>query len=168
MTRDVESMVFGRNGYFPNSDLPVLVYRQAVEGAVTAEAVQSVFARNGWPPRWVDTIFDYYHYHSTAHEALGVVLGTGELAVGGPGERVLEIVQGDVVVLPAGVVHKLEQSSGNFAVVGAYPPGQDWDILKGEKGEWDMAIANISRVPLPDTDPVSGPDGPLPRLWNKG
>src|SRR5690606_37517102 len=81
MTRDVESMVFGRNGYFPNSDLPVLVYRQAVEGAVTAEAVQSAFARNGWPPRWVDTIFDYYHYHSTAHEALGVVSGTGELAV---------------------------------------------------------------------------------------
>lgn len=167
MAGDVESMVFGPNGNFPNSDLPVLVYRNAIDGPVTAEAVQSVFERNDWPPRWVDTIFDYYHYHSTAHEALGVVSGTGELAVGGPGARVLEIVQGDVVVLPAGVVHKLEESSENFAVVGAYPPGQDWDILKGEEGEWAKAVQNIARVPLPQTDPVGGLSGPLLALWEE-
>jgi len=167
MTRAVETMVFGHNGHFPNSGLPVIVYRNAIAGPVTTEAVRAMFARNDWPPRWVDTIFDYYHYHSTAHEALGVVSGKGELAVGGPGERVLEIVQGDVVALPAGVVHKLEESSENFAVVGAYPPGQDWDILTGKDGEWDTAIANIARVPLPGTDPVEGVDGPLPGLWGK-
>lgn len=167
MAAEVECMVFGRNGNFPNSDLPVVVYRRVIEGKVTTESMQSLFARNQWPPQWVDAIFTYYHYHSTAHEVLGVVSGTAELAVGGPGERVLEIVQGDVVVIPAGVAHRLEESSDHFVVVGAYPPGQEWDIVKGEEGEWDKATTNIARVPLPLTDPVGGLSGPLLAVWDR-
>ncbi|WP_395712202.1 hypothetical protein [Reyranella sp.] len=28
-------------------------------------------------------------------------------------------------------------------------------------------VANIARVPIPDCDPVHGPDGPLTELWSK-
>lgn len=163
---DAESMVLGRNGEFPNSDLPVIVYRGVIDGSVTAQAMQSMFADNDWPPQWVDTIFDYHHYHSTAHEALGVASGSARLALGGPGGRMVDIEPGDVIVIPAGVAHKLVSSSENFAVVGAYPPGQDWDILKGEKGEWERAAANIAHVPMPETDPVGGTA--LPQLWHEG
>jgi uncharacterized protein YjlB len=167
MSAGVETMTLERNGYFPNSELPVLVYRGAVAQPVTAEAVKAVFARNDWPPQWVDTIFTYHHFHSTAHETLGVASGWAKLTLGGPGGRVVEIEAGDVIVIPAGVAHKLEESGGDFAVVGAYPPGQDWDILKGEEGEWDMAMQNLARVPLPRTDPLEGAGGNLPNVWGK-
>lgn len=166
MPDDVESILLQRNGQFPNSELPVIVYRGIVEGSVTADAVQTMFARNDWPPQWVDTIFDYHHYHSTAHEALGVVSGSARLVLGGPGARLVDVRPGDVVVLPAGVAHKLESSSDDFAVVGAYPPGQDWDILKGEDGDLERATANIARLPLPKTDPVGGTA--LLEHWREG
>ncbi|WMT85966.1 cupin domain-containing protein [Pelagibacterium sp. 26DY04] len=166
MHDDVESILLERNGQFPNSELPVIVYRGVGEGSATADAVQAMFARNDWPPQWVDTIFDYHHYHSTAHEALGVVSGSARLALGGPGARQVDVRPGDVVIIPAGVAHKLESSSDDFAVVGAYPPGQDWDILKGKDGDLERATANIARLPLPETDPVGGKA--LLELWREG
>ncbi len=166
MPDEAESILMERNGQFPNSELPVIVYRGIVEGSATADAVQAMFARNAWPPQWVDTIFDYHHYHCTAHEALGVVSGSARLALGGPGARHVDVRPGDVVIIPAGVAHKLESSSDDFAVVGAYPPGQDWDILKGKDGDLERATANIARVPLPETDPVGGKA--LLELWREG
>jgi len=48
-------------------------------------------------------------------------------------------------------------------VVGAYPPGQQhYDICRERSTEADL---RISKVALPATDPVRGPDGPLVRLW---
>lgn len=73
--------------------------------------------------------------------------------------------RGDAIVLPAGVGHKLLHASADFLVVGAYPPGQDWDLLRGEPGERVRAAENIARVPLPEGDPVQGADGPLTELW---
>ena len=39
------------------------------------------------------------------------------------------------------------------------------DICRGSKAEHARAIETIGSVPLPDTDPVYGPDGPLKSLW---
>lgn len=161
----VQAIALARNGFFPNSELPVLVYHGAVPEPVTEVAVKSLFTGNDWPPQWVDTVFDYDHYHSTAHEVLGAVSGWARLVVGGPGGRPVELNPGDVVVIPAGVAHRLEESRGDFAVVGAYPPGQNWDTLKGEPGDLDKAMANLARVPMPDSDPVAGPGGPLLEHW---
>ena len=159
-----KSFVLARNGNFPNSTLPVVVYGRAASGEAE---VRALFERNGWPPQWTDSVFDYHHFHSTAHEALGVAAGEARLELGGPGGSMVDIAVGDIVVLPAGIAHRLESSSGDFAVVGAYPPGQDWDILKGRDEEWEKAVPNIAAVALPDTDPVGGNNGPLPDLWRK-
>ncbi|WP_421951367.1 cupin domain-containing protein [Pelagibacterium sp.] len=164
----VERLVLDDDGRFPNSALGVLVYRAAIEEGASAEAFKTLFSRNGWPAQWVGSIFGYHHYHSTAHEVLGVASGNARIALGGPQGRVVEVRDGDAVVIPAGVAHKLESSSADFAVVGAYPPGQDWDILTGEKGERETALANISNVPLPQTDPVQGEIGTLPGAWSEG
>jgi uncharacterized protein YjlB len=49
--------------------------------------------------------------------------------------------------------------------VGAYPDGRHWDLLTGKPGERPKADQNIAALPLPDNDPVDGPDGPLRKIW---
>ena len=157
---------FADDGRFPNSRLPLLIYRAALTAeACSPEALEAMFEDCGWPPAWRSTIFTYHHYHSTAHETLGVASGRARLMLGGPEGRVFEVSAGDVIAIPAGVVHRRLESSRDFLVVGCYPPGQDWDLLRGEPGERAVAERNIARVGLPATDPVTGGAAPLPKLW---
>lgn len=153
---------------FPNSRLPLLLYRAAIAPKVASpEAMEALFAAGGWPPAWRSSVFTYHHYHSTAHETLGIAAGSAQLMLGGPKGREFDVAAGDVIVIPAGVVHRRLSSSPGFLVVGAYPPGQNWDLLRGEPGERPMADQNIARVPLPRSDPVAGESGPLVREWVK-
>jgi uncharacterized protein YjlB len=46
--------------------------------------------------------------------------------------------------------------------------GQDWDLRRGDPAEHDEVVENIKRVPLPEADPLRGPDGPLMELWRPG
>lgn len=165
---DVERLAFSDDGRFPNSELPVLIYRGVVDPANATEAFKTLFNSNGWPAEWVDSVFTYHHYHSTAHEALGVASGSAELTLGGPEGETISVEPGDVVVIPAGVAHKLESSSDDFSVVGAYPDGQEWDVLTGEAGDRKVALPNIAAVPLPPADPVAGEHGPLIEYWHEG
>ncbi len=41
--------------------------------------------------------------------------------------------------------------------------GLDWDLLRGDPPEYAEAQRRIAAVPLPQTDPVYGRGGPLPR-----
>lgn len=157
---------FGDDGTFPNSRLPLLLYREAIApDAVTPETIEALFAENGWPPKWRSTVFTYHHYHSTAHEVLGVASGNATLMLGGPKGREFAVKAGDVIVIPAGVVHRRLSASGDFLVVGGYPPGPGWDLLRGEAGDRPMADENIAAVPMPASDPVGGANGPLMREW---
>jgi uncharacterized protein YjlB len=158
-----ESFTFPDDGRFPNSVLPLLVYRQALPA--DASEMEETFARNGWSNSWRDGIFDYHHFHSTAHEVLGVARGTAHVCFGGPSGQVVGVRAGDVVVIPAGVGHCNKGQSHNLLVVGAYPGGADYDIRRGEPGEHGAVLRNILRLPLPEQDPVAGPDGPLVRIW---
>ena len=159
-----ETHSFEDAGAFPNSRLPVLVYHD-VEGARAPRDCEGLFARNGWLGAWVDGIFSSHHFHSTAHEVLGIVRGSASLILGGPGGRRFEVVRGDVLVLPAGTGHCNAGSSADLLVVGAYPKGTSWDLRRGDPAERDEVLANIEAVPLPDTDPVHGPNGPLTDIW---
>jgi hypothetical protein len=47
-------------------------------------------------------------------------------------------------------------------------PGRSADLLRGEDGERPGADENIAKVPVPESDPVAGVDGPLLRAWGDG
>ncbi|SAL53135.1 Cupin domain protein [Caballeronia sordidicola] len=148
-----------------NSRLPVLIYRRALDPSTKdlGKAFEALFTRNEWPPQWRDSIFDYHHFHSTAHEALAVISGKGNVIIGGPGGDVISFEAGDVVLLPAGTGHCLQSTEGRFQVVGAYPEGQQWDIRRDALSKEE--IAAMEALPFPRSDPVSGSEGPLLDQW---
>jgi uncharacterized protein YjlB len=148
-----------------NPRLPVILYRRALdpERDDLGAAMETLFARNQWPPQWRDGIFDYHHFHSTAHEVLGAISGQAQVIIGGPGGRVITLNAGDVVLLPAGTGHCLQSSGGRFSCVGAYPEGQQWDIRRDALSEEEMAA--MLKLPFPASDPVGGDAGPLPEHW---
>ncbi|WP_458095380.1 cupin [Roseomonas sp. WA12] len=145
---------FAPSGGIPNSGLPLVVWRGALPRG--AEAITAHFARHGWSNAWTNGVFDYHHFHSIAHEALGVSLGEARVRFGGPGGETLTLRAGDAVVIPAGVGHCREWASADFEVVGAYPGGGDYDIRRGEPAERAEVEANIASLPLPETNPVDG------------
>ena len=156
------------DGTFPNNPrFPLLRYRNVVsiQGPDPAAIFERLFNDQGWAGSWRDGVYDMHHYHSTAHEVLGVYSGTAVVQFGGEQGICVEVQAGDVAVIPAGVAHKRLHSSGDFRVVGAYPPGQNWDMNYGKKGERPEADLNIAGVALPPTDPVYGSDGFLMNLW---
>jgi len=157
------------DGTFPNSKLPLLIYRQAVSLPEHDQAAlfEQLFADNGWVGMWRNGIYSYHHYHSTAHEVLAVYGGSARVQFGGERGVVHELQTGDVVIIPAGVAHKNLGSSGDLGVVGAYPEGQDWDMNYGRPGERPRADGNIERVPPPKMDPIYGEGGPLLEKWSR-
>jgi uncharacterized protein YjlB len=158
-----QAFTFADDGAIPNSRLPLLVYRAAVPA--DAEAIEAAFARNAWPPAWRWGVYPFHHFHSNAHEVLGVFRGAARILFGGPAGKALDVAAGDVVVIPAGVGHRRLSGSADFLVVGAYPPGAEYDLRRGDPAEIAKVRANIARVKLPASDPVGGSTGALIRLW---
>lgn len=156
-------------GIIPNNPrFPALVYREAFspELADVARAMERRFEESGWPPAWRNAIYEFHHYHSKGHEALGIARGGAELVLGGQGGRKLRVSVGDVLLLPVGTGHRRLSASGDLLVVGAYPPGQSGDILRdAPTGEIRSAIRRLAR---PETDPLFGRDGPLHEHWSDG
>jgi uncharacterized protein YjlB len=157
-------------GAIPNNPtLPGLIYKSAVKlDNDPPAAIERVFRENQWPPQWRDGIYPFHHYHSTAHEVLGIARGRVRVILGGENGEEFVLEAGDVVVLPAGTGHKRIEGSDDLLVVGAYPPGQDWDLIRGDEPKKKAAAAErIASVPLPAADPVVGANGPLVRLWSQ-
>ncbi|MES2808757.1 MAG: cupin domain-containing protein [Bacteroidota bacterium] len=151
---------------FPNSKFPVLHYKGILEvpGLFPAKYVSDLFERNNWSNSWDAGIFDCHHYHSNVHEALGVYGGETTVILGGEGGIEVRLEKGDVLIIPAGVAHKNAGAEHDIKCVGAYPLGQDYDMMYGKPGEREQAAQNLIRTPIPDTDPVRGKDG-LPKIW---
>ncbi|MFK2901846.1 cupin [Dyella jejuensis] len=148
-----------------NPRFPVLLYKNALGDRqdIGPNDVEDLFRSNGWEPRWRAGVYGYHHYHSTAHEALGFVGGCACLMLGGPGGSRVDVRPGQVLVLPAGVGHCSVRAEKHFLAVGAYPPGQDWDVCRHAADA--AALERIQRLPRPATDPVEGKDGLLLDLW---
>lgn len=166
-----EALFFADDGDIPNSRLPLIVYA----GALTprpdmAAAFETQFHKNGWGDGWRSSVYPFHHYHSNAHEALGVAAGQAVLRLGGEvGGRDVPVKAGDAVLIPAGVGHKKVSASEDFLVVGAYvlgavPSGREVDLWR-EGAEDPRIRGRIALVALPPTDPVAGAAGPLHEFW---
>lgn len=162
----VDRFMFEGDNVIPNSHLPLLIYRNAIEPkSVSTEAFAARFMRNRWHGFWQNGIFPFVHYHSTSHEVLAVVGGWGKVRFGGEDGAAVDLVKGDVALIPAGVGHKRLSGSDDFLVLGAYPHGGEWDLMRGRPGERPSADMRIARVPLPERDPVFGTRGPALAYW---
>ncbi|EYE92394.1 cupin domain-containing protein [Aspergillus ruber CBS 135680] len=151
----------------PNTSIqskPLLIYHGAFNASPSELKIR--FNSIGVvEPQWVYGMFPQSHFHSTTHEVLGVVSGTARLCFGGEGnpDRFEPTVKkGDLMIVPAGVSHRLldELGSGeSFKMVGAYPKDKDWDMCYGKQGE-EEKVKDIERVVWFHKDPLFGVDGP--------
>ena len=165
----VQTYLLTDDGQFPNNArLPLLIYPNALNAVQIniTTAFEALFSAHHWPPAWRNGIFSVHHYHSTAHEVLGIYSGHADIQFGGPHGPVLTAHASDVIVIPAGVAHKNQGHSADFAVVGAYPQGQSWDTCYGSADERPHTDKAIAQVAMPVADPIYGISGPLLSLWS--
>ncbi len=154
------------NGWVPNNVLPVLIYLNALTGKPDlASELEHIFTTNQWPPQWRNGIYSFHHYHSTAHEVLGIAAGQANIVLGGEGGEALTIHTGDVLVLPAGTGHCRITASEDLLVIGAYPEDEHWDICR--TAPTPDVLERMRHVRFPASDPVTGSSGELPKLWGK-
>lgn len=164
-TVEVSTLRFGPSKGIPNHpDLPVVLIRGAVDGS--AEAIMALCQQNGWGGCWCWSVYDFHHWHLDSHEALTVATGWAELRLGGPDGELVRVEAGDVAILPAGTGHKREAASDDFAICGAYPPGQERPAIWRESAvPPETTHDHLRDVPLPGTDPIYGAGGPLIAAW---
>jgi len=164
MSMPYKLFTFKDDGIIPNNPhLPVIIY----PGVFKDHPLEmgSIFQVNNWRNSWVDGVFDYHHYHSNAHEVLGVRAGSAKLQLGGERGEIVEVEVGDVLVLPAGTGHKKLSGSPDFEVVGAYPNGDYYNIRTGKPEERPEVLKEIQEVELPENDPVYGNRGQVTENW---
>ena len=160
---------FEDDGLVPNNPMPFVVYKGTLilDGVEPERTIEILFAQNGWGDMWRNGVYDFPHYHATVHEVLGIARGHARVRFGGDRGRELDISAGDVAILPAGTGHQRIFASADFSVVGAYPPGPKMQVTRPSAENHAKALKTIPLVPVPDTDPVLGADGPLVRLWQR-
>jgi uncharacterized protein YjlB len=165
------------HGRIPNTSIqhyPLLIYHSAFPSTITASKIENHLKFVGVvEPQWRFAMYDFTHFHSTTHEVLCISNGRAKLCFGGEenkGKVEITVHQGDVVVVPAGVGHRMVKdtsSFGTFEMVGAYPKGCDqWDTCKGEDGEEDK-LGGIESLDWFEQDPVYGEDGPVLKVSNR-
>ena len=150
-----------------NAVLPVLLYPSVVRLPSTepAELFEVLFSCNEWPAAWRNGVFDYHHFHTTAHEALGVYSGEVTVQLGGSEGVSVDVHAGDVAIIPAGVAHRNLGSSTDLGIVGAYPAGQSPDEGRPDASRLTEFINAVSKVAPPEQDPVFGAEGFLLHHW---
>ncbi|KAK6070829.1 hypothetical protein SCUP515_08230 [Seiridium cupressi] len=148
----------------PNTSVqqkPLFHYHGIFPHSISASAMESHLSSVGVvEPQWRTT-----HFHSTSHEVLCISSGKATLCFGGednPGRVELEAQKGDMLVVPAGVGHRLlkEEGGEGFEMVGSYPKGHNWDMCYGKKGE-EAKVKSIERIPWFTKDPAYGDQGPV-------
>ena len=149
----------------PNTSIqqkPLLIYHQAFSDP-SATAVEAHLKSVGVvEPQWRHTMYSKSHFHSISHEVLCIVSGAAKCCFGhedNPGRVEPVLTKGDVVIVPAGVAHRLLEDHGEFQMVGSYPLGHGWDMCYGSKGREDK-LKNISKLGWFKKDPIFGDQGP--------
>ncbi len=149
----------------PNTSIqgkPLMIYHGAFLNPSASNIESHLKSVGVVSPQWRYTMYSETHFHSTTHEVLSIASGSAKCCFGGEQnegrvEPVLE--KGDVVIVPAGVGHRLLEDYGNFSMVGSYPVGENWDMCYGRPEE-ESKIAGIKGLGWFKRDPVYGDDGP--------
>ena len=83
------AIMFGPSDWVPNNkNLPVLYYSSVIAAnGNLADLFEQRFLANGWQGCWRNGIFSYQHYHTQAHEVLGIAQGTGRVWAAPTGGR---------------------------------------------------------------------------------
>lgn len=149
-----ELLAFADDGRTPNNTVPVRVYRNALPADAGVQVQH--FAGHGWTRAWLNGVYPYHHFHTTAHEVLGIARGEATLKLGGEAGTPVTVHAGDVLMLPAGTGHRNEGRSEDLVVVVAYAQGLAWDTCRPGEVEIKAARARVRAVPTPDLDPVIG------------
>ncbi|MBT6277479.1 MAG: cupin, partial [Chromatiales bacterium] len=72
----VTTTLLGPSGSIPNNPtLPLLHYHGVVDvvaGADAPHAFEALFESHGWSGSWRNGIMGFHHYHTSAHEVLGI------------------------------------------------------------------------------------------------
>lgn len=190
--RTVEHHLLAPAGGSPNNpSLPLILYRAALEvGDKDPEsAIEKTFGANRWGDGFRGDTFPFHHYHSVAHEVVGIARGRARIQFGGPSGPVFDVEAGDAVLIPAGVAHRRLDDTPGFSSVGAYPPGQQPDLCvlseadqraaqaRPDVGGLDIeavgedalqaARERVRQTALPETDPIMGVAGPVAEIWLK-
>ena len=150
----------------PNTSIqgkPLLIYHGAFKNA-NASTIESHLSSIGVvTPHWRYTMYSDSHFHSTTHEVLSIASGSAKCCFGheyNP-DRVEAVLQkGDVVIVPAGVGHRLLEDYGSFQMVGSYPVGKSWDMCYGRPGE-EEKVSGIRKLSWFERDPIYGDMGPV-------
>lgn len=166
--RNVIVKAFPENGNFPNAGKrPLVIYDQVLKlpRNNAPDFIEAIIKSNGWGNAWRWGLYDYHHYHSTAHECLCIYAGSVRVQFGGPRGFTVDAYPGDVILLPAGLTHRNVRSSLGFRTVGCYPKGQSPDMKYGKAAERSQADRAIAAVSLPQLDPIFGKGGELSKHW---
>ena len=155
------------HGLIPNTSIqekPVLIYHAAFPSSTNASAIESHLQSIAVvDPAWRYTMYSTSHFHSTSHEVLCIASGKAKLCFGhedNPKRVEPVVVKGDVIVVPAGVAHRLlDDLAGGFQMVGSYPKGRDWDMCYGKEGE-EEKVKGIKALGWFNRDPIYGDKGP--------
>ena len=165
------------HAHTPNTSLqqkPLLIYHSVFPSShnLTAASIEShLLAQGVVKPQWRYTMYSTSHFHSTTHEVLAISSGRAKLCFGHEDSpsRILQTVErGDVIVVPAGVAHRLwedlSEGGEGFEMVGCYPTGFNWDMCYGDgrAGEDNKVLEEMIRgLSWFGRDPVYGERGPV-------
>ena len=105
---NLEDYFFGETNEIPNNPLlPLIIYRAVIKNFENlATQFEKIFYVNHWKPTWRFGIYDFPHYHSNAHEVIGVYRGRAKVLLGHRRCLSTWLKPGDVVVIPAGGTSK--------------------------------------------------------------
>jgi uncharacterized protein YjlB len=160
--------LFEPDNGMPNSRLPLAFWRGRLPaGQRSGEKATALYRRNGWRGTWVYTVFPYWHFHTRGHEALTCVSGGARIGFGGDSGVEVDVEIGDVCVIPAGVGHRRLSSSPDFQMAGAYPPGQEGNIVRPGDMDGATIAREIALLALPETDPITGNADGVAEAWRR-
>ncbi|KAK2744171.1 hypothetical protein FQN57_004431 [Myotisia sp. PD_48] len=157
----------------PNTSIqgkPLLIYHTVFDpSSLSLAQIRDHLKKIGAvQPEWTYSMYPTSHYHSTTHEVLCVVEGEARICFGhelNPQRVEVTISKGDLIIIPAGVSHRLlEDFTGDFTMLGSYPPStKHWDMCYGNE-DIHKTTAIIEKLPWFEKDPVYGQTGPVLNL----